>query len=249
MLSVWRDLLISGAIAAVGAVIAARVDLHERLFAYSRRWESMQLDELPVGIFIFAVCLVGFYARRVRELQRVLRDNRQLAQRTLDVQEAERKHLARELHDELGQYVNAIKLDSLSLTGMGQGEMVSTAADRITRNADHVYGVVGSMIHRLRPAGLDELGLVAALEACVDQWRALQPGPAIRLSTSGDLDSLGERMSLAIYRIVQEGLTNSVRHASASQVEVMLVRNPAASGRDMVALTVRDDGSVPASRR
>ena len=98
------------------------------------------------------------------------------------------------------------------------------------------------MIHRLRPAGLDELGLVAALEACVDQWRSLQPELSITLSTAGELDSLGERISLAIYRIVQEGLTNVVRHASARRVKVSLVRSKSGSGRAIVTLTVQDDG-------
>jgi len=233
-LSVWRDLMIAAAVAGVCALLAAHFNLHEALFKYSRRWEAMQLDELPVAIFVFSVCLVVLYARRLQQLRRALADNRQLAQRALDAQEAERKHLARELHDELGQYLNAIKLDVQSLPE-------GAAVGRIAQNADHVYGVVSDMIRRLRPAALDELGLEAALEACVARWRSTQSFVVIRLQTDGHLDDLGETLNLAIYRVVQESLTNCIRHASAREVEVQLHRTRS-RGRDMAVLTIVDDG-------
>lgn len=247
--SLWRDLLVSAAIAAASALLAARFDFHERLFAYTRRWEAFQLDELPVAALVFSVCLVAFYARRHAELRRVLDENRRLAQRTLEVQEEERKHLARELHDELGQYLNAIKLDARGLAGDAH-EPVEVAARRIEANADHVYGVVGGMISRLRPAALDELGLAAALESCIAGWRTLQPGRDFQLEIGPGLEDLGERLDLAIYRIVQEGLTNSVRHAGAGQVQVRLRRRDEAVA-STVELTLGDDGAgiSPAERR
>lgn len=238
----WRDLLLSLAAGGLATLLAALVEFHEKLFAYTRRWEPLQLDELPVGIFVFALCLTGFYARRQAELRRVLRDNRRLAQRTLDVQEAERKHLARELHDELGQYLNAIQLDCQAIVD-GDGEPPQVIARRIGGNADHVYGVVGGMINRLRPAGLDELGLAAALESCIAGWQASQPVMRFGLQLTGDLEDLGERVNLAIYRIVQEGLTNAVRHAHAEAVHVALARERAPDGRERVRLTVRDEGT------
>lgn len=244
----WRDLLLSAAAGVVATVLAAWVEFHENLFELTRRWESMQLDELPVGIFVFALCLTGFYARRQVELRRVLDDNRRLAQRTLDVQEAERKHLARELHDELGQYLNAIQLDCQAITGAEGAEPPHAIARRIGANAGHVYGVVGRMINRLRPAGLDELGLAAALESCIAGWRASQPAMQFGLALSGDLDDLGERLNLAIYRIVQESLTNSVRHSGAAAVQVALQRE-AGSSDGRVLLTVRDDGRGMAGDR
>jgi two-component system, NarL family, sensor histidine kinase UhpB len=240
-LSVWRDLLVAAAIAVSCALLAAHFNLQEAVYAYTRRWETLQLDELPVAIFIFSACLVGLYARRLQQLRRALAENRRLAQQGLDAQEAERKHLARELHDELGQYLNAIKLDALAL-----GEVASRPDQdinrRIVQNADHVYAVVSDMIRRLRPVGLDELGLVAALEACVGSWRASQPALAIGLQTQGNLDDLGESLNLAIYRIVQESLTNCVKHASARKVEVHLQRLVDDRGRDVAVLTISDDG-------
>ena len=239
-LSVWRDLLIAAVVATACALLAARFNLQEVVFEYSRRWEALQLDEVPVAIFVFAVCLVALYARRLQQLRRALNENRRLAQQALDAQEAERKHLARELHDELGQYLNAIKLDAQAIGGMGEPD--KEASRRIVHNADHVYAVVSGMIRRLRPVALDELGLVAALEACAGSWRASQPDLAIRLQTLGDLDDLGESLNLAIYRIVQEGLTNCVKHASASEVDIRLQRLVDPRGRDVAVLTIWDDG-------
>jgi glucose-6-phosphate-specific signal transduction histidine kinase len=240
-LSVWRDLLVAAAFAAVCALLAAHFNLQEALFAYTRRWEPLQLDELPVAIFVFSACLVGLYARRLLQLRRALAENRRLAQHAVDAQETERKHLARELHDELGQYLNAIKLDARAMNEVATATDHG-AAHRIVHNADHVYAVVGGMIRRLRPVALDELGLVAALEACVNSWRASQPNLDIRLHTKGDLDDLGESLNLAIYRIVQESLTNCVKHASARGVEVRLQRMPDPRGGDVAVLSIVDDG-------
>ena len=94
------------------------------------------------------------------------------------------------------------------------------------------------MIRRLRPAALDELGLASALEACIDRWRALKPSLTVRLAIEGDLQGLGETLDLALYRIVQEALTNCVRHAEASWASVQL-RRAAGAGID---LTVEDNG-------
>jgi signal transduction histidine kinase len=113
---------------------------------------------------------------------------------------------------------------------------------RIVHNADHVYAVVREMIRRLRPVGLDELGLVAALEACVARWQASQAMPVFRLQTMGNLDDLGETLNLAIYRIVQEALTNCVKHASAQMVDVRLQRMLDARGFEVAVLTIVDDG-------
>jgi two-component system sensor histidine kinase UhpB len=241
-LSFWRDLLIAAAVASACALVAAWFNLQEVLYARTRRWEALQLDELPVAIFAFSIVLVALYARRLQQLRRALNENRRLAQHALDAQEAERKHLARELHDELGQYLNAIKLDAQTMNGLAVAGPDRDAAGRIVQNADHVYAVVGNMIRRLRPVGLDELGLVAALESCVASWRASQPVLAMRLQTAGNVDDLGESLNLAIYRVVQEGLTNCVKHASAREVQVLLQRMRDSRNRDVVVLTIVDDG-------
>lgn len=231
--SLWRDLAIAVGAALLAAVLAAQVELHERIFEATRRFEYLQLDEWPSALLVFALCLVVLYARRHAQLRRVLGENRYLVRRLLEVQEEERRRLARELHDELGQTLNAIKLDALALP---QGE----AARRIAANADHVYAAAGDLVRRLQPTALEELGLRAALEVCVDRWRQSHPQLAVQLSMSGALDDLGETRALALYRIVQEGLTNCVRHANASHFYIDLTRDPEPGGG--VLLEMRDDG-------
>lgn len=254
--SLARELALAFALTLVAGVGASVFDWHESLYAMSRRWESLQLDELPIALFVFACCLLLLYARRYRQVQRelaarrraeaalaaALEQNRELAREHLDAQEAERKHLARELHDELGQYLNAIKLDAVALA-QGRERAATAAGARIVSCTDHVYDAVGSMIRRLRPVGLDELGLGAALEHSIDQWRQRLPALRVSLSLDGALDDLGEARDLAIYRVVQEALTNVGRHSRASRVSVAVRRLPASpSHSERVEIMVSDDG-------
>lgn len=239
--SLWRDLLLATGVAVAMAVVAAAFELHERIYELTRRWEWLQLDEWPAALLVFALCMVALYARRHAQLRRALSENRHLVGRILEVQEEERHRLARELHDELGQYLNAIKLDAQALAVSASEEATEAGARRIAASADHVYGVAGNLVRRLRPPALDELGLTAALEACVDSWRRSNPALQVQLSTGGKLDDLGEKVNLAIYRIVQEALTNCVRHARATKMSIDLTRTPGPAGG--LLLEIRDDGS------
>jgi signal transduction histidine kinase len=237
--SIWRDLAVATAATAVVAVVAATTQFSEMPFTWSRGFEYLQLDEWPIALLAFAVSMVVLYARRHLQLRRALDANRHLVERLIDVQEEERRNIARELHDELGQTLNAIKLDALSLQATGGAGDVDVAP-RIAGNADRVYRAAGDLIRHLRPPALDELGLIAALEACVARWRASYPALAVQLSTGGQLDGLGETLNLALYRMVQEGLTNCVRHAGAGHCYVDLTRGPGSGGR--ILLEIRDDG-------
>src|SRR5262245_37048994 len=107
-----RDLVIVAVIVLVAGLLFAYLEMHEALFAWTRRWEILQIDELPATLFVLATCLVWFSWRRYREaraelakrrtaesrLHVLLLENRRLAQQYLDGQESERKYLARELH-------------------------------------------------------------------------------------------------------------------------------------------------------
>jgi two-component system, NarL family, sensor histidine kinase UhpB len=169
----------------------------------------------------------------------LLTDNRRLAQQYLQVQESERKLLARELHDELGQYLNAIKTDAVSIqerAGNAEGPM-QRASSAIVGHVDHVHTVVSDLIRRLRPVGLDDLGLRAALEHYLTNTQQRLPQVRIAASLEGELDTLGEVVSVTIYRLAQEGMTNVAKHSGASHVELRVARN----GAD-VQVTMRDDG-------
>ncbi|MFO1504403.1 MAG: sensor histidine kinase [Steroidobacteraceae bacterium] len=237
--SLWRDLAVAAVLAVLVAVVAAATEFGEKLFAYTRGFEHYQLDEWPTALLAFAIAMVILYARRHAELRRALDENRRLMARLLDVEEEERRRLARELHDELGQTLNAIKLDAMALQA-APAAAVDEIARRIGGNADAVYGAAGDLIRQLRPPALDDLGLVDALEACVDRWRASNPALNMQLSTGGSLQGLGETLNLSLYRMVQEGLTNCVRHAGARHMYIDLTREPSPGGK--ILLEMRDDG-------
>jgi two-component system sensor histidine kinase UhpB len=99
------------------------------------------------------------------------------------------------------------------------------------------------MIGRLRPVGLDELGLAAAIEHCVDYWRQRPPDTQLILSLRGNLEGLSETVNLTLYRLIQEGLTNISKHANAKRSEITLERIQSAM-RDVseLRLKVADNG-------
>ena len=245
-----RDLLWLCAAMAAAAVISIHFELSETLLAWTRPWERYQLDELPGMLLFLALGLAWFAWRRMREarvalahrialerdLAAALSENRRLSQSMVQVQEAERRSLARELHDELGQHLNAIKIDAVTIRDSAHGAGSAPArADAIVRVVDRVHAVVRDMTRKLRPAGLDELGLSAALENCVEEWRAHSPGVAVELACDGTLDDLGEATNMLVYRIVQESLTNVARHAQARHVTIGITRAPV-QGADALAI-------------
>jgi two-component system sensor histidine kinase UhpB len=251
-----RDLTIVVGLTLLSIVATSYFELDEWLYARTRRWELFQIDELPVTFIVLTLGLMWFSSRRHRQtrlelaareqaearLARALAVNRELVQRHIRAEEDERKHLARELHDELGQYLNAIKLDAVAIRdGAPDAAVASSSAGAIIQSVDHVHAAVSGMIRRLRPVGLDELGLAAAVESLVDQWRARLPGVQFSLAFGGALDGLGEQVNLALYRLIQEGLTNCSRHAGAGRLEISLRRGQSAAG-DEVMLSVQDDG-------
>lgn len=256
--SPWRDTAIVAAITIAAFFLSAHFQFNETLYALTRDWEYFQADELPLGMLVLSMGLIWLawkryaearrelHARRIAEakLAGVLLDNRRLAQESLRIQEVERKHLARELHDELGQYLNAIKLDAVSIVdGGGDARFSIDTSLAIIRTVDHVHRAVSDMIGRLRPVGLDELGLVAAIEHCVDQWGQRIPNTRILLAVEGNFEDLAEPLNLTVYRLIQEGLTNIYKHAGAARAEISLRRAVSIrNGVDEVLLTVADDG-------
>jgi two-component system sensor histidine kinase UhpB len=174
-----------------------------------------------------------------------LTDNRRLSQQYVRLQEAERKSLARELHDELGQYLNVIKLDAVAIRDgrLTDPTSLREQAEAIVTNGNHIHRVLTSLIRQLRPVGLDELGLGAALEHCIDTWRPRLPEVRLNLELSGEFGDLTEAVTLTVYRVVQEGLNNVAKHAAAGQVTMRLERTPPGTGSpDFVTVTIADDG-------
>jgi|SRR6185437_6322148 len=255
----WRDAALVAAVTVAAAALCWQFNFAELLRRLSAPWEHLQLDELPVVLLVLAAGLTWFAARRYRDagrqiahrrvaegkLEAALADNRRLSQQYVELQEAERKSLARELHDELGQYLNVIKLDAVGIRDRrsSDAEALRERASTIVANCNHIHGALADLIRQLRPVGLDELGLAAALEHCIETWRARLPSASLQLSVTGDLAELPESVALTVYRLIQESMTNVIKHAAARHVEVQLdcARSNGASP-DTINLAVVDDG-------
>jgi two-component system sensor histidine kinase UhpB len=255
-MSARRDILSIAAVAVIAAFICAKFNLSEALLKWTRPFERLQLDELPAVLLVVAVCLIWFSSRRYFEAQRQLRlrrtvearlaealaENQRLAQQYVDMQEYERKALARDLHDELGQHLNAMKLDAVSIRETSAGREVQDVARKMIADIDRVYGVVRGLISQLRPVGFDDLGVAAALEHCVGEWRSRLPLTAMEMSIEGDVDALDESRGLVLFRLVQEALTNIARHSRATKVELRIAAAGTADAGQSVEILIADNG-------
>ena len=169
-------------------------------------------------------------------------ENRMLTERALAIREQERRRLAQELHDEMGQSISAIKALAVSIAGHAKGDTrISDSAETIADVSTQTYDSVRRMMVQLRPLVLDELGLKSALDAMVDEWNDRHEDSFCRLTVNGDPSDLPDEFTINVYRIIQEALTNIARHADAEHVDVELVveGGPPRS----LALKIADDGS------
>jgi signal transduction histidine kinase len=254
-----RDLACVLAMTIVAGAGFALIDFSEFTYRWTRSAERFQLDELPATLFVLALGFAWFAWRRYKDARREVRrsraleqeaehllaENRRLANQAITAQEAERRHLARELHDELGQYLNAISLDAARIRDLSaeREDEIHRLALALMQSATHVYREIGGMTRKLRPIGLDEFGLPTAMEHCIEGWRERLPQAEFTLTVEGDFDHLGDALNIALYRLVQEGLTNVSKFARASRVELYLVRTPETEkGSGEVVVTIADDG-------
>ena len=254
-----RDAILVAIVTVATWVLCGLFNVTELLRRLTAPYERYQLDELPTVLLVLGVGLTWFAMRRNREarqeitrrksaelqLAAALADNRRLAQQYVELQETERKALARELHDELGQYLNVIKLDAVGIRDDTQASQAATRrrASTIVEICNHIHGALATLIRELRPTGLDELGLAAALEHCVETWRVRLPDVSLRLDIAGDFGALPESITVTLYRLVQEALTNVAKHAAASRVNIRLERaQNRALENDTILASVSDDG-------
>ncbi len=170
-------------------------------------------------------------------------DNKQLTQRSLKIQEDERRHLSQELHDELGQTITAIKAVAVAINNDNnhEPEHVRDNVRTIVRYSDHMYGVAKNMMHRLRPSVLDEFGLVKALQNMVDDWNSRQDDVFCHFDFSEGPETLDDTIKISLYRIIQESLTNVLKHASASEIKIQLQYHKP-NGQEYISLDIRDNG-------
>jgi len=182
--------------------------------------------------------------KALREHEELLRE---LAAHHDSVREGERAHIAREIHDELGQALTALKMD-LSVLTIKFGEATPQIKEQVHElkgQVDAIIQVVRDVATALRPAALD-LGILAGVEWLVEEFQK-RSGIRCTVSVADSEVALGEGRSIVLFRIVQESLTNISRHASARNVEILLDHDA-----ERIRLDVADDGvgfDVDAARR
>jgi two-component system, NarL family, sensor histidine kinase UhpB len=189
----------------------------------------------------------------VQSLRRVTEDNHRLIDKLLSVQEEERKQLAAELHDEFGPALFGIRaeaaciLKSLPAEGL-ESSRIQTHARAIAQLTDGIQKLNYRMLDRLRPLVLEQMGLSEAMRQLLASWQMRYPHIIWSLAMPQRFAQPAEAANLTLYRIVQEAVTNVIRHAEASAVEIRIVPERRAGGgcpqspTGVIAVSVSDDG-------
>lgn len=161
------------------------------------------------------------------QLVDLLNNNRKLAQRLVEVQEDERRNLARELHDELGQSITAVKSLATVITASTGDEYteIRSLGNSIIDLSGRLYEVVNNIMQRLRPDIIDGLRFDETIKNCIVRSQLETTGVSCDLSIIGNINDLDEVVKITVYRIVQECLTNISKYAMASNIRILIERS------------------------
>jgi signal transduction histidine kinase len=213
-----------------GSVICAISFISMRIH---RDWPDEMVARLrPVGE-IFANAIAR--KRAAKELEEANHQLRFLSRRLFEVQEEERRHIARELHDEVGQALTAAKINLQAAIKESDGAK-SKRIDETAAILEKLLGQVRQISLDLRPSTLDDLGLVPALRSLLDQ-QGRRASVAVRFSVGNVPENLDSKIQTTCFRIAQEAITNALRHANATRIDVELARD-----NGSLRLQVRDNG-------
>ncbi len=247
-LEVWRQLRTVLAIGAGVLLLNLLVYLPvrralrpaDRILATLARMERGDLSaRMPRPALIELRRISAGFDHLAERLQETSRGQQQLAQRLLAVREEERRHLARELHDEFGQCLASIRAEAACVAELAAERVpaLQPSADAIARTAAQMMEALQGILHQLRPVGLEMFGLRAGLEQLVAGWRRARPACRYALQVDDDIDGLPDDLTVSLYRIVQESLTNAARHGEPGEIVVALRRDAGA-----IELRIDDDG-------
>jgi glucose-6-phosphate-specific signal transduction histidine kinase len=176
--------------------------------------------------------------------RKLLSENRRLMKELFRVQEKERRILAFELHDELGQWLTAIRAENeVILNSAENNALITTSAHAIRDCTESMHAVIHNMMHQLRPALLDALGLPNALLELKNQWCSHHQHIVLEFKLEGEFTMFDEQLNIAVFRLVQEGLNNICTHAQAKWAQISLVREAIEnSPDDYLYLKIEDNG-------
>ena len=187
----------------------------------------------------------GIAAReRAREATQALAQSRELTHVIQARIEEVRGQIARELHDELGQQVTAIKSVGMAIAHRAKGvdKQIEDSARMVMDCADAIYEEVHQLVTKLRPLALDRFGLQDALQDLLEEARSRHPDMQISLNVDASLDKLADNLATAVYRIMQESLTNALRHAQATHIDMHVRQSD-----NTIQLEIKDNGNGPSA--
>jgi len=203
----------------------------------SKHRSELERDQALVRLAQQHDQLESMVAKRTVELQRSSDENRRLAEQIIGIQEDQYHHLARELHDEFGQTLTAIKISAHIIAQNDDPEVVHQCAEDIFTHSDELYESIRNLIQRLRPEALDMFGLKMAIAQCAGELKFSEQDIDVEVDIDDAIDSLDETYTIATYRIIQELLNNSAKYAKASKVIVQIHEESAG-----MCICVKDDG-------
>jgi two-component system sensor histidine kinase UhpB len=178
-------------------------------------------------------------AGRIREFQQ---RNRELTEQILTLQEEERAEIARDLHDEVGPYLFAINVDAGDISRLlrqGDKARVAERAGSIREAAAHIQKHVKAILRQLRPTDALAFGLRAAIDDLIAFWSRRHPDVAFTVEMAIQGAAVSRRIEDVAYRLVQESISNAIRHGRPSNVAVSIVALPG----DQLSIAISDDGA------
>jgi glucose-6-phosphate-specific signal transduction histidine kinase len=233
-----RDLVRVSVLVGLFWCMAVQFEFSEKLAHGLQHYERFQLDEMPLTLLALSIGLAWFAFRRIAQVSELLITNRTLTQRLMTAQEDERRLLAQELHDEVGQTCTALRIEAAFIAKAvhSHPDAALEAAQRIDQSSLRMHSLARDMLKRLRPPNLDSLGFEASLHALCD---SLQQQGHLQCHTliHPVRDDLPDAVCTHLYRVTQEALTNIAKHAHASDVWVGLSIADA-----VLTLSITDNG-------
>ena len=184
--------------------------------------------------------LAEAFNRMAERLDKMEGANARMSRQMLAIQEEERADLARELHDEMGPFLFAMRVDAEAIEASAREVshgVIATRARAIGEAVTHIQRHVRLLLRQLRPTDFTDFGLAAGIENLASFWRRHIDDIAIDLDIAPAQDGFGADIDATIYRLVQEGLTNAARHGRAKHVRIVI-----ATGPGNLSVTVDDDG-------
>jgi two-component system, NarL family, sensor histidine kinase UhpB len=187
------------------------------------------------------------YNRMAFELKASDEEKHRLNERLLTLQEDERAEIARDLHDEVSPFLFAVNADLASISRLAEQGRCAEIAGQILSTLDavsHLQRQTKTLLRRLRPGVLEDFGLSSAIMSIVNFWQRRRPELCFHLRLPPDRTSFGSLIDNVVYRIVQEGLSNAVRHGEPKVISVAVTPssiNP--SGPEYLTVEVNNDGT------